>query len=117
MPWRGLRPVSTLRRSALTAHTHNFIGTDASGTQDRGNDSSGILVNATDVRIGSIVRADRNLISGNNRHGIQVSGATATGNRILGNLIGTDSTGLLARGNSSDGIHLANAPGNELSIL
>jgi hypothetical protein len=29
MPWRGLRPVSTLRRSALTAHTHNFIGTDA----------------------------------------------------------------------------------------
>jgi hypothetical protein len=89
----------------------NFIGTDATGTKDRGNDSTGILVNAADVRIGSIVRADRNLISGNTSSGINL-GIAAARARIQGNLIGTGKNARKAIPNEGDGVFITGSRGH-----
>ncbi len=89
----------------------NFIGTDASGTQDRGVDFSGILVNAANVRIGSIVRADRNLISGNTTSGINL-GIAASDAVVQGNLIGTRKNARRALPNEGDGIFITGSDGH-----
>jgi hypothetical protein len=89
----------------------DFIGTDATGTQDRGNDSSGILVNAKGVRIGSIVRADRNLISGNTSSGINL-GIAAGNATIQGNLIGTRKNARKGMPNEGDGVFITGSKGN-----
>ncbi len=81
----------------------DFIGTDRTGTLDRGNTGSGILVNATGVRIGSIARADRNLVSGNGSAGISL-GIAASGATIQGTLIGTKRDGQGALANDGDGV-------------
>ena len=57
--------------------------------------------------VGGTAGADRNVISGNNLDGIYVVGSS--GNIIRGNYIGTDRTGMIAVGNSEDGIWLDNA--------
>lgn len=89
----------------------NFIGTDATGTQDRGNDSSGILVNAGDVRIGSVARGDRNLISGNTASGINL-GISAHHATIQGNLIGTSKNGRKPLPNERDGVFVTGSDGH-----
>jgi hypothetical protein len=77
----------------------NYIGTDASGTLDRGNFLDGIQLQSGR----NIV--ENNLISGNNRFGIFTStNATSDINIIRGNFIGTDVSGTLDRGNSQVGI-------------
>jgi hypothetical protein len=81
----------------------NFIGTDRTGQLDRGNSGSGILVNSHDVRIGSIARSDRNLVSGNGSAGISL-GIAARSAIIQGSLIGTKRDGQSALANSGDGI-------------
>ena len=81
----------------------DFIGTDRTGRLDRGNSGSGILVNARDVRIGSIARSDRNLVSGNDSAGISL-GIAARSATIQGSLIGTKRDGQSALANSGDGI-------------
>lgn len=91
----------------------NTIGLDASGAIDLGNTLDGVyLVNASGNTIGGPAAADRNVISGNNGHGIffnvQSTGQTAT-NAIEGNYVGTDKTGTLDRGNSQRGLSLASS--------
>ena len=66
-----------------------MIGTDKSGTADRGNSNEGILIEgAPSNTIGGTTAAARNVISANH-WGIQIDGATATGNLIEGNYVGT----------------------------
>ena len=77
----------------------NWIGTDASGTADQGNNGDGILIDGDD----NVVTG--NLISGNNNDGIQINGG-ATGNRVLGNLIGTSRFGDVALANTGAGINI-----------
>jgi len=71
----------------------NFIGTDINGTvaiEHFG--GAGVSINdAPNNTIGS--PGFGNLISGNNNGGIRIAGATATGNKVQSNLIGTDSSG------------------------
>ncbi len=56
----------------------NFIGTNADGSQELGNQLNGIHVgNASGNVIGGEARDARNLISGNQGHGIQISGTQA----------------------------------------
>jgi hypothetical protein len=62
--------------------------------------------------VGGIAPGARNVISGNNSDGIELSGTLCRGNRIEGNYIGTDSTGRLDRGNSANGVFLNAAAGN-----
>ena len=66
----------------------NYIGTDASGTQDLGNSQSGVLLDGTiDTTIGGTEAGARNIISYNGQSGVHVGGAFGTGNRILSNSI------------------------------
>ena len=90
----------------------NLIGTDITGTLDRGNALAGILLDGSNGNVigGSAGAATRNVISGNGRDGIFVFG-TSTSNFIQGNYIGTNSSGRGALGNGVDGV-LLQAPGN-----
>ena len=77
---------------------------------DKGNATDGVFINGSaNHRIGGLTAAARNVISGNNRHGVEISGATATGNRVQGNFIGTDLTGAADLGNTSDGVQIASS--------
>lgn len=79
----------------------NFIGLDPLGAAD-GNSFVGVLAQDSTVAIGSANVADRNVIGANGSNGIQFSdGANGT---VDGNLIGTNPTGLVDRGNSFSGI-------------
>lgn len=91
--------------TAITLHVPvtvagNFIGTDVTGTRDRGNIGDGIFagnyVSVAAATIGGADRGARNIISGNDASGI-TSGAPLT---IQGNLIGVASDGHSPLGNS-----------------
>jgi subtilisin family serine protease len=97
----------------------NYIGTDVSGMLDRGNLGSGILLyyQSGGNIIGGTTAADRNVISGNDYHGIFNQWSAA--NIIQGNLIGLDASGnaILPNGVSSQntsgtGIYIQQADGN-----
>lgn len=106
----------------------NFIGTDASGTQARGNRGSGILLTkgaarntiggratgGNDPTGGVFVRPPQgNLISGNRGNGVLINGRS-TRNVLSGNFVGTDASGNAALGNRLDGVAIDGADGNDL---
>ncbi len=76
----------------------NFIGTDANGRTNLGNQFGVALQNSSFNLIGGNAPAARNIISGNSLFGLLYYGPCAS-NRIQGNFIGTDSTGTNALGN------------------
>ncbi len=88
----------------------NYIGLAADGTT-LGRNGYGIFIRNSDSNIigGSTVAA-RNVISGNN-NGIYLHTGSDS-NIISGNYIGTDKTGMLARGNEEKGIYINIAIGN-----
>ena len=92
----------------------NYLGTDVTGTLDLGNGADGLSIGGgghTNV-IGGTTAAERNIISGNDRFGVFLIGTGTTGNRIIGNYIGTDVGGTHPVGNSSDGVLLYPQGGN-----
>jgi CSLREA domain-containing protein len=72
----------------------NFIGTDPTGSLDRGNGDDGVNVGngATGTVVGGTTPAARNVISGNACFAVELF-SDANGNSIQGNYIGTDRTG------------------------
>ncbi|HLO49799.1 MAG TPA: S8 family serine peptidase, partial [Kamptonema sp.] len=83
----------------------NYIGTDVTGTKDLGNSETGLgIVNSSNNTIGGTVAQSRNLISGNERYGIEIGGFSPTNNIIIGNYIGTDVTGTKDLDSSTNGI-------------
>lgn len=68
----------------------NFIGTDVTGTKAVPNAAGGVVVFGFNNTIGGKTTAERNIISGNYGHGVDI---TDSGNMVVGNLIGTDVTG------------------------
>jgi parallel beta-helix repeat protein len=72
----------------------NYIGTDYLGGNPVSNET-GVLVEqgASDNTIGGTAPSDRNTISGNYGAGVDIEGSKTTGNMVMGNAIGTDSTG------------------------
>jgi hypothetical protein len=70
----------------------NFIGTDSAGNTARHN-LVGISVLSSNNTIGGAAAGERNVISGSDTN-ISIDGAAATGNRVLGNYIGTKATGI-----------------------
>lgn len=91
---------------------HNYFGTDATGTLDRGNANMGI-----NLRRARSTTVRENLISGNDRFGVGIN-SVSTGTLIESNRIGTDVTGTAALGNDI-GILVEGAsnsiPGNVVS--
>jgi uncharacterized repeat protein (TIGR01451 family) len=91
----------------------NLIGTDVTGSNDLGNESSGVaLTEATDCTVGGTVAGAGNVISGNGLDGVRINSATATGNRVQGNKIGTRADGLTALPNSGPGVRVMNSANN-----
>ncbi|MFI5457958.1 MAG: beta strand repeat-containing protein, partial [Isosphaerales bacterium] len=86
----------------------NFIGTDKSGTADRGNSNEGVLIEgASGNTVGGTVSGAGNVIS-TNHWGIRLDGSTAINNLIEGNDVGTDVTGTAPLGNEVNGIIISN---------
>lgn len=87
----------------------NFIGLDVTGTTNRANTANGAyLFNAPSNTIGGVTVAARNLLSGNGDSGVRLDGVNARGNLVIGNFVGTDESGELARGNSDEGVTILN---------
>jgi hypothetical protein len=93
----------------------DYIGTDITGALALGNGNDGVLIGAgaTANTIGSATT--HNVISANSNHGVEITGAGATGNTLLGNYIGVDKTGVKPLGNASNGVMIgAGATGNTI---
>jgi CSLREA domain-containing protein len=91
----------------------NFIGTNAAGTQDLGDDGAGVYIDSADTSdntVGGSRPAARNLISGNDLGGVEIY---TTDNAILGNLIGTEKNGTDALGNSGGGVEILGDASND----
>lgn len=93
----------------------NYIGVDVSGANAISNGEDGILVlGAPSTTIGAATASPGNtggnVLSGNNRNGIRLEGATASGTIIQGNNIGLRASGAAAQRNVGDGISIAAAP-------
>ncbi len=86
----------------------SWIGLNASGTALAPNTGEGITVSSGNNTIGGTTPAARNVISGNIT-GIHITGGGSTGNRIEGNYIGLDRTGLIVLGNTFNGIDVDTA--------
>ncbi len=81
----------------------NFIGLDAGGSNDIGNQQEGILVLAANNTIGGTVLGSLNVVSGNGASGIYL-GPNAANTVIKGNYVGTNASGTVAVGNTGTGI-------------
>ncbi len=95
----------------------NYIGTDASGTLNRGNGGNGVhIVNAQLNVVAS------NVISGNGAEGVRIDGFTSPingaamggSNIIQGNFIGTNAAGTADLGNNNSGIFLRRSGQNSI---
>lgn len=98
--------------------TGNRVGTDPSGTSAVPNGrpawgGGGIrLMTLVHGFVGGTTDGERNVISGSDQSGISLSGPGPTQNFVLGNLVGTDATGLLPLGNGKAGVEINAADGN-----
>ena len=81
----------------------DFLGTDPSGRQDRGNRLAGLsLTDSARNTIGGTGVGQRNLISGNDLQGVHIEGDRSVANRVVGNLVGTTISGDTALGNGTE---------------
>jgi titin len=94
----------------------NFIGLNLNGNgfSNIGNSRDGVRVSsAPQVEIGgtgsTFSNGQGNTISDNGQHGVEISGSSSTGTRVLGNHIGTDFNGGSDFGNAGDGVRVGNA--------
>jgi hypothetical protein len=83
----------------------NYIGTDASGSVALPNGLDGIFIDSAGNDLGGLAAGEGNLISGNGGHGIQINGASANNNKLLGNFIS---------GNGGDGVAILSGTGNQI---
>ncbi len=93
----------------------NFIGTDVAGAVDQGNGQHGVLiVNSLNNTLGGTTAAARNVISGNQLHGVSLAQSTGntTMNKVMGNRIGTTAAGTASIGNSLHGVRIGGGTGN-----
>jgi CSLREA domain-containing protein len=87
----------------------NYIGTDESGTFDRGNSWDGLYITngAQNNTVGGDTDGERNVISGNDNNGVQISGGGTMSNTVSGNYIGLAANATVALGNANRGVYIA----------
>jgi CSLREA domain-containing protein len=86
----------------------NLIGLAPDGVRRLHNLSHGVDINnhSSNNIVGGSTAAERNVVSGNDAEGIEVSHGQATaGNQVLGNYIGTDASGAIATADTRNGWH------------
>ncbi len=108
---------SGIRIQALGGNTiqGNFIGTNAAGNADLGNGLHGVYnVNTPGNLIGGTTAAARNVISGNDQHGVVIQGGISSSNVVQGNYIGTNAAGTTALGNTLGGILVQHSQANTI---
>lgn len=86
----------------------NFIGTDQSGASSAANVVGVAVVGSEDNRIGGLSPGDRNVISGNSHHGVDLV-SSSRANVVQGNFIGTTKTGTAALGNNLEGVRMGDS--------
>ncbi len=91
----------------------NFVGIGVSGRDSLGDGNGIVLDNASNNTIGGSAPGERNVVSGHAFPAIFIKNPSATGNKIIGNYLGTDSTGTIRIGNSK-GITIDGAVGNTI---
>ncbi len=86
----------------------NYIGTDVNGTTSISNSQGvSIVVGTQSNTIGGTTVGERNIISGNDTHGVLIADPGTDNNVVKGNFIGTNVTGAADLGNSLWGIRIA----------
>ena len=86
----------------------NYIGVDATGEFELGNNDIGVaLINSISTAVSN------NVISANGVNGVYIAGGS--GSAVSANKIGTDVTGLAGLGNHNDGVHIETAVGVAVS--
>lgn len=84
------------------------IGLDLTWINGPGNGAGGILIDGSGSNwIGGGDNLYRNIISGNHGPGISLRGPNCTSNRLTGNFVGVDTTGLISIANHGDGVRLS----------
>jgi CSLREA domain-containing protein len=95
----GNNAISLIGTAGGNVVAGNYIGTDLSGTTALGNGGNGVYIESSANRVGGIVPADRNVISGNREPGVGITGNVSNGgsvNVVQGNYIGTNAAGTAA---------------------
>jgi hypothetical protein len=83
----------------------NYVGTDTNGAYAIPNGGSGVsLSGAAGNTVGSLTAGAFNLLSGNAGSGVLITGSGASGNLVIGNLIGVAGDGASALGNGGNGV-------------
>jgi parallel beta-helix repeat protein len=102
--------------AASTVVQDNIIGINLAGSAGLANALDGVaVVGAANNTIGGTATNAGNLISGNGRFGVFLTGPSTSGNVLQGNAIGTNAAGTAALGNTFDGVALVNgANGNTI---
>jgi hypothetical protein len=90
-----------------------YIGTNAAGTAASPNRGDGIVVDNSPNNLIGGESPFANVISGNGRAGILLTGTGTLGTNVVGNFIGTNRAGTVAIGNSN-GVRIAGAPFNSI---
>lgn len=95
----------------------NKIGVDSSvNSLALANTLDGVRIDngAANNIVGGTVATARNIISGNTQAGVHILDIGSTGNRVLGNFIGTELTGAASRPNSQQGALISNGAANNI---
>ena len=88
----------------------SYIGIDPPGLGPMPNLGNGILIsNSSTNVIGGQLAGQGNVISWNTFNGVQIDGSNSTGNKIQGNMIGTNFMGKAPAPNSQSGIFINGA--------
>lgn len=70
------------------------------------------VLNSSTNQIGGVLRAQQNVLAGNQENELVISGSASRGNVVEGNLIGTDASGASVVSGASRGIVIDSASGN-----
>ncbi len=90
----------------------NHIGVDVSGQFAVGNGGKGVWIRSPNNLIGGAGPGEGNIISNSGLAGVIIQSPWATGNRIEGNVMGTDITLRKSFGNDPYGVRVHQAPNN-----